>query len=427
MPTKRKRLASADEVRQHRASEGGNVQPKRFVGLDIHKEYLVAIAVDNNQRQVYGPKRVTNGRAEEWIRQELTTSDAVVLEMTTNTWTMVDFLEPHVHSVTVVHPPDVKLITRAKVMNDKKAALTLAKLHAAGLLPAVWVPPKAVRDLRALVAQRRKMSQLAATAKCRLQNVLHREQIVPPVGLDLYSQAAHDWWTKLPVSAVERFRIGSDLDTLVFANSQIKSLTDMLGALLATDTRAPLLAQLAGFGVVVIATVLATIGDIQRFPTANQLVGYAGLGAKVHDSGQLHWSGGITKSGRRDLRWILVQAAHVAVQHHPHWKAEFQRLDQRIGRKKAIVAIARKLLVAVWHVLTKEAADRYAEPADVACSLFRFVYKAGVRNLPEGQSALGFTRQQLDRLGIGAELTELPWGSKTFKLPPSTLNQQTTS
>ena len=48
-------------------------------------------------------------------------------------------------------------------------------------------------------------------------------------------------------------------------------------------------------------------------------------------------------------------------------------------------------------------------------------YAVGVKNLPDGQSALQFTRAQLDRLGIGRELTELPWGSKRFKLPPSSL------
>lgn len=393
----------------------------RFVGLDIHKHYLVASAVDREQTQVYGPKRVEVGKLKQWIARDLRPTDAVVLEMTTNTWLMVDLLSPHVHSVTVVHPPHVALITKAQVMTDKKAALALAQLHAAGLLPGMWVPPPAVRDLRALVAQRHKMSRLAAIAKCRLQNVLHRTHTLPPQGLDLYSREAHDWWLTLPVSTLERFRIGSDLDTLVFANEQVKSLDDCLGALAAEDQRVPLLVQLPGFGVRTAMVVLAAIGDIRRFASAKQLVGYAGLGAKVHNSGQMQWSGRITKQGRRDLRWALVQAAHNATRHHPHWQLQYRQMEKRIGRKKAIVAIARKLLVAVWHVLTKECADRNAVPVDVARSFFRFAYRAGVRHLPNGQSALGFTRQQLDRLGIGADLEKLPWGSKTFTLPPSSL------
>lgn len=397
---------------------------ERYIGLDIHKAYFVAVGVDEAKQVVFGPQRVPNERLKEWVVKELRRSDAVVLEMTTNTWMMVDALQPYVHSVTVVHPPHVALITQAQVMNDKKASLILAKLHAAGLLPSVWVPPKAVRDARAIVAQRRKMSKLSAIAKCRLQNVLHREQIVPPADLDLYSTVAREWWGALPLSTLERFRIGSDLDTLDFADKQIKCLSDCLGAMAAEEPRSPLLAQLPGFGVVVTMTVLSAIGDIRRFPSAEQLVGYAGLGAKVHNSGQMQWSGRITKAGRIDLRWVMVQAAHNASKTHPFWKAEYARLEARISRQKAIVAIARKLLVAVWHVLTKECADRHAESVNVARSLFRFAYRAGVRNLPKGTKALDFTRQQLDRLQLGQELTELPWGSRTFKLPPSSLAAQ---
>jgi transposase len=414
-------------AQQHRSEEAvtqpSAVEAKRFMGLDIHKAYFVATAVDAKQNKVYGPKRMANAKLEEWIVKELTPEDAVVLEMTTNTWHMVDALEPHVHSVTVVHPPHVKLITKAKVMNDKKASQALAMLHAAHLLPAVWVPSKEVRDLRALVAQRQKMSKLAVTAKCRLQNVLHREHIVPPEGVDLYSQAARSWWQELPLSTFERFRIGSDLDTLDFANAQLKSLTDCLGALAAQDERAHLLAHLPGFGKVVIMTVLAAIGDISRFPSAKHLVGYAGLGTKVHDSGNIQWSGRITKTGRKELRWVMVQAAHAARMSHPHWKAEYARLDKQIGSQKAIVAVARKLLVAVWHVLTKEEADRYIDPTFAARSFFRFAYKTGIRHFADGTTAPKFTRQQLDRIGVGADIQEIRYSAQnTYKLPPSTLD-----
>jgi transposase len=65
-------------------------------------------------------------------------------------------------------------------------------------------------------------------------------------------------------------------------------------------------------------------------------------------------AGGASESeGRSDLRGVMVEAAWVAVEHHPHWKAQFERLAARIGKQKAIVAIARKLLVVIWHVLRK--------------------------------------------------------------------------
>jgi len=115
----------------------------------------------------------------------------------------------------------------------------------------------------------------------------------------------------------------------------------------------------------------------------------------------------------------MVDAANAAARHHPYWKKEFERLEFRLGRSRAIVAIARKLLVTVWHVLTEEIVDKHHDPCDIACSLFRLAYAVKVRNLPEKQSAIQFTRNQLDRLGIGADLKVVPWGTKKVKLPPS--------
>ena len=72
-------------------------------------------------------------------------------------------------------------------------------------------------------------------------------------------------------------------------------------------------------------TLLAAIGDISRFPTAKHLVGYAGFGVRIHDSGQKRRTGRITKAGRRDIRAAMVQAAQSASRTHPHWQAELAR------------------------------------------------------------------------------------------------------
>jgi transposase len=72
------------------------------------------------------------------------------------------------------------------------------------------------------------------------------------------------------------------------------------------------------------------------------------------------------------MRTALVEAAWAAVASHPHRKTVFQRLAARIGKRKAIVAIARKLLVVIWHVLTNHVADRYADREAVARKLVRW-------------------------------------------------------
>jgi hypothetical protein len=105
-----------------------NTIPKRYIGLDIHKHYFVAVGLTADLETVLGPQRVQMNRLEQWANKHLNDADAVVVEMTTNTWQVYDDLLPIVHSVTVVHPPHVKLITRAQVITDRLAALNLAKV-----------------------------------------------------------------------------------------------------------------------------------------------------------------------------------------------------------------------------------------------------------------------------------------------------------
>jgi transposase len=392
----------------------------RFIGLDIHKGYMLAAGVDKDQNEVLSPQRATWDQFDAWMERTLKPQDEVVIEMTTNTWDVYDALLPHVASVCVVHPPNVKAVVNPQVMTDKIAARILAKLLAARLLVSIWVPPAEVRQLRALVAEYHKMSVLGSQAKQRLHAVLHRHRITPEEGIEIFHPDSLPWWNLLRLSLAEKACMHTDLDTLAFAQTQKKILEGELGRWAAQDSRVPLLVQLPGVGLLTAITLLSAIGDIRRFPDEDHLVGYAGLGASVHDSGQTRTTGHITKHGRRDIRRVIVQAANIAVQDHPFWKKELARLEPRLGRSRAIIRIARLLLIAVWKILKSEVVDKHADVRSVAASLFAHAYRVKVRNLG-GLSAKAWTRRELDRLGIGRELQVIPWGSKKVKLPPSTL------
>jgi transposase len=393
---------------------------KRYIGLDVHKHYLIAIGVDEELNVVLPARRVEFSYLEAWMKKTLTKQDDVVLEMTTNTWQLYDELCVHAGSVLVVHPPHVALITRSQVMNDKIAASILARLLAKGLLVGVWVPPQEIRELRGLVAQRKKMTGLATQAKNRLHAVLQRHHWLPPEG-NPFRASQKNWWLTLTMGPLEKVNVQSDLDTLQFAEKHLMQLTSMMTEIANQSDEVNRLLQLPGFGVVTAITVWAAIGDIDRFEDAQHLVGYAGLGTKVHDSGMTSRSGRITKAGRRDLRVVLTEAAQVAANSHPHWKAELARLQPRLGRNKAIVAIARKLLVAVWYILAQHKTDRFAQPEAIAQKFLKFAYQLGKENRPQGQSAAQFVRLHLDALSIGTELTSIAWGSKKpIPLPPST-------
>jgi transposase len=393
---------------------------KRYIGLDVHKHYLMAVGVDDDLNVVLPVRRVEFSSLEGWMKKTLTKQDKVVLEMTTNTWQLYDELCAYAGSVLVVHPPHVALITRSLVMNDKIAASILARLLAKGLLVGIWVPPQEVRELRGLVAQRKKMTGLATQAKNRLHAVLQRHHWLPPEGNPFHA-SQKEWWLTLPMGPLEKVNVQSNLDTLQFAENQLRQLTSMLAEIASQSEEVTRLLQLPGFGVVTAVTVWAAIGEIQRFEDAQHLVGYAGLGTKVHDSGMTSRTGRITKAGRRDLRVVLTEAAQVAANSHPHWKTELARLQPRLGRNKAIVAIAPKLLVAVWYILALHKTDRFAQPEAIAQKFLKFAYQLGKENRPQGQSAAQFVRQRLDGVELGQDLTSIAWGSKKpIPLPPST-------
>lgn len=109
-------------------------RPMRYFGMDIHKEYFVAVAVNRDLETIFGPQRVSNYQLEDWVGRMLTPQDAVALEMTVNTYLFYDTLLQHTHSIIVVHPPNIPEVTNVRVKTDRKAAETLAQLLAAGML-----------------------------------------------------------------------------------------------------------------------------------------------------------------------------------------------------------------------------------------------------------------------------------------------------
>jgi transposase len=391
----------------------------RYVGLDVHRRYATVAAVDSQQQVVVTARRVNFEDFEAWIRKHLRPTDAVTLEATNNAWYVHDLLVPLVASVTVANPIQVALIARARVKTDPRDAPALTRLLAAGLLPSVWVPPHEVRELRALVAHRIRLVKQRTQVRNRLRAVLFRHNLVAPPG-EVFGPEHRSWWNELPLPTSEQLRVRHDLTILDCLELLIKEGEAELvrqSSLEPWAERVAFLVQLPGIGVLNAMLLLAAIGDIGRFASASKLVGYAGLGASVHSSGQEHYGGRITKQGRREVRSTMVEAAWVAVRSHPYWKAMFERLADRLGRPKAIVAIARKLLVVVWHVLAEQVADREAQPERVAGKFLDWSWRLGRANRA-GLTTAAFIRRELERLQLGDEVTAVHGGNRTFRVAP---------
>ena len=379
---------------------------ERYVAIDAHKHYLMVGGMNARQETVLPVRRVEMENYPKWAKANLRLGDAVVIEATTNTWSLYDVTLPNVSKVVVAHPLEVKQIANARVKTDKHDVNVLARLLVAELIPEVWVPPMEVRELRTLIAHRRRQVKMRTMTYNRLHSVVHRNNLVPPEG-GFFADKNRSWWEALSLSAVEKLQVRQDLAMLDRLDSLIAEVDQELARLSTTShwsEHCPYLVQLPGFGMINAMTVLSAIGDISRFPTSKDLVGYAGLGGCVHDSGQSHYTGPITKQGRKELRWALVEAAWVAVEHHPFWKQEFHKLTHRMKTNKAIVAIARRLLVVIWHVMTERVADRQADPEMVAFKLMKWSWS--LNDLQRGGlTTRQFVRYQLMQLKLGEGLT----------------------
>lgn len=389
--------------------EAGNTRgPRRYVALDIHKRYCVVAGVDRDGRVLLPPVRVEHADLEGWLKKNLSVTDQVVIESTTNAWHVYDLLSPLVERVVVANPIEVKQIANARVKTDIRDTLILARLLAANLVPEVWVPPVHVREMRQLLSQRRQLVETQTQIVNRMHSVAHRHHLQHERG-KRFNEKTTGWQKDKRLSSLEQFQLALEMENLTYIQKQIERISQEVSRLCHQKPWAESMTyvmQLPGFGVITAMTVLSAIGDIQRFETPKHLASYSGLTPGLEQSGTKNRGKGVTKAGRRELRWALVEAAQMAVKSDPLWKSRFQQMLKRMHRNQAIVAVARRLLELVWYVLTRRQPYRHFSHERIAYKYLTWAWRM------DEVARAGLTRQQfaryyLMRLGIGQDLTRI--------------------
>jgi transposase len=389
-------------------NEDGNTRgTRRYVALDIHKHYCVIAGVDREGRVLLQPVRVEHADLEGWLKN-LRASDHVVIESTTNAWHVYDLLEPLVERVVVANPIQVKQIARARVKTDIRDTFILAKLLAANLVPEIWVPPAHVRELRQLLSQRRQLVETHTQILNRMHSVAHRHHLQHERG-KRFTEKNTRWQKDKRLSQVEQFQLELEMENRVYIEKQIGRIGKEVAKMSHQKPWAQSMTyimQLPGFGVITAMTVLAAIGEIQRFESARHLASYSGLTPGLEQSGTKYREKGITKEGRKELRWALVEAAQRAVKSDPLWKHRFQEMHKRMHRNQAIVAVARRLLELVWYVLTRRQPYRHFSQERIAYKYLTWAWQMD-DEARDGLTRQQFTRYYLMRLGIGHDLTRV--------------------
>ncbi len=377
---------------------------ERYVAIDIHKEYALVGGQNAQQKWVLPPRRVGIEKFRDWAAANLGAGDAVVIETTTNVWDIYDIVVPLVKYVVVAHAGGVRQIAEARVKTDKKDVERLIRLLIADIVPEVWVPPAQVRELRGMISYRKRLVKTSTMIRNRLQSLIHRHNLILPKGA-LTNPA---WWQAQSLNELEKIQIRQELAMLEEIAKHKAEVDAELGRQSlgkSWSKQAVRLLQLSGFGVVISMTVLSAIGDVSRFESAKKLVGYAGLGAGVHDSGKEHIEKRITKSGRKELRWAMVEAAWRAIRISPYWKEQYEKYLRRLREpNQAIVVVARKLLIAVWHVLSRDEIDLHANEEDLAYKMLVLAWDLD-EDVRMGLTYKQFAKYALMKLGVETDIT----------------------
>jgi transposase len=358
----------------------------RYIGLDIGRDFAHVAVVEGSGTARRLP-RLAMGDEFRGFAATLGPDDTVALEASTNTWALADLLGRHAGRVVVSNPLRTKAIASAKRKTDDIDAATLAELLAADYLPPVWQPDEATRRLRRLTSHRAGLVYDRTAVRNRVTAVLARRLVRVPVS-DVFGVRGRAWLAALELPSDERLTVDAAVQINAVLSEQIAAAEQAIAEAVVDDPRARRLLTIPGIGLVIAASILAVVGEIERFDRPAKLVSYLGLDPRVRQSGDRPaMRGHISRAGQAHARGLLCEAAHSAVRSPGPLAGFHARIKARRGAGVAIVATARKLAVLVWHLLAKDEDCRFAPVERTAFkhrSLDRMAGRAGTRSPQRG-------------------------------------------
>lgn len=325
----------------------------KYAGIDLHK-HTITVCVMDHSRNIVARRRLSCAD-EETLREffnSLGTFRAVVEATASYEW-LVRLLEPLAEKVLLAHPKKLRVIAESTRKSDKLDAQVLAEFLVLDMIPTSYRPTPRQRDHRRLVRQRISVQRRITSVKNRMRRIMSNYNADRP---DLFTKKGEEYMKSFSLSPADRFSMIQMTGEIALFREQLREVNQELqkfaeAAPMRERQARELLHTIPGVGFVTTEVVLAEIADIDRFDSQKQVVAYAGLAPGQRESAgkskELH----IEKTGSGHMRWILVEAAWQLVRYSPRWSAIYERLKRRLKAKKAIVAVARRLLTLMVAIL----------------------------------------------------------------------------
>jgi len=327
-----------------------------YVGIDVHKHYCQA-ALMSEQGQVTHELKFEN--TTKGASDLLTLAKSVdpqikaVLEPSANFWIRIyDKLEREGVEVKLSNPLRTKAIAEARMKTDRIDAKTLAYLLRGDLVAESYVPTRKNRERRALIRHRASLIQMRVDIKNRIHALLDKHELTHAY-TDLFGKESMEWLRSLQLPSPDREILQSSLRVTETLTEQIREMDIQVAKDATSEEKAKLLMTMPGVDYYAAMVLLSEIGDVHRFSSDEKLVSWVGLAPQVHQSGETNWTGHITRKGSKRARWILGQCAQSARQHDPRMREFYERIEQKHGSQKAVVAVARKMLAIMYVMLIR--------------------------------------------------------------------------
>jgi transposase len=333
-----------------------------YVGIDLHKK-SITLCVVNQQRQVLQRKTLSCA-CPEAIRDFFAGLGAfsAVVEATASYEWLWQLLEPLAQRLVLAHPKKLRVIAESTRKSDKLDAQVLAEFLALDMIPESHRPTPRQRQHRVLVRQRFHLRRRITAVKNKIRWILatynaDRKNLFCSAGLEYLAQV------RLP--AEDRFVIEQ---LLAEWQHHEKQMTAMDKHLKAFARKAPVkelearavLESIPAVGDVTVDIVVSELGDVARFRSSKRIVAFAGLAPGKRASAGKSQELGISKEGSPLLRWALVEAAWRLIRVSRRWATIYEGICKRRGWKKAIVAVARRLLTVMAALLRSGQCYRFA-------------------------------------------------------------------
>lgn len=325
-----------------------------FVGVDLHKKTSYITVLDESGKEIFKDNLPNRKNVIQDALLKLNNPDntRVAVEATFNSNWLVDILNEINIKTVVINPKKTKAISSGMIKTDKVDSWTIAELNRLNSLATTYVPTDYEREIRDLTRLRLDMVNTRTRSKLKIINFLHRNCIYKLPYRDMFCKSGIEWLTKkVQIPDYQKELIKHLLTNISDLDKQIDLLEKKIRKYTKESHSVKLLKTVPGISDILGLTLVAEIGNIQRFYSSKALSKFAGLIPRENSSGDIRRQGEITKEGSSYIRRALGFIVPHMVKKNPKLKEFYEKKVKHKPKKKVKVACMRKILSYIYFML----------------------------------------------------------------------------